>query len=350
MITFTKSMLTGAVAATAMMAATMASAETLTMSSWVPPTHFVHTDFLVPFTEKVAEATEGRVNVVILPAPLASPPQHWELARNGVADITWGNFTYEPERFVSMWFAEFPNAGTNAEAQSRALWQTYEAYLADNAAFAGVKMLAVGMFGGGQLHHGSKTVTSPEDVANVKFRMGGPIQEKLLTSLGAVPVAAPATKAYEMLESGVIDGSLHTMESVVNFRLEDSLEHHTIFPNGFYDATFFVIMNGAKWDGLADQDKAAIEGIIGEELSAAWGKNFDLQNPAATEKLGAAGHEIVEASPELIAAVDTIYDTMVADWVEAAKAAGVADPQAMLTFYNDTYEALATESAASASN
>ena len=345
MITFTTKMLKGAVAATALMVASaqVASAENLTMSSWVPPTHFAHTDFLVPFTEKVAEVTEGRVTVTILPAPLASPPQHWELARNGIADITWGNFTYEPERFVSMWFAEFPNAGTNAEAQSRALWQTYEAHLADNAAFEGVKMLAVGMFGGGQLHHGKETITSPEDIANVKFRMGGPIQEKLLTSLGAVPVAAPATKAYEMLESGVIDGSLHTMESVVNFRLEDSLKHHTIFPNGFYDATFFVIMNGAKWDGLTDQDKAAIQGIIGEELSAAWGKNFDAQNPAATEKLGAAGHEIVDASPELIAAVDSIYDTMVADWVEAAKAAGVADPQAMLSFYNDTYKSLAGE-------
>lgn len=345
MINFTAKILKGAVAATALVSATaqIANAEVLTMSSWVPPTHFVHTDFLVPFTEKVAEVTEGRVTVTILPAPLASPPQHWELARNGVADITWGNFTYEPERFVSMWFAEFPNAGTNAEAQSRALWQTYETFLADNVAFDGVKMLGVGMFGGGQLHHGSETVTSPDDVANVKFRMGGPIQEQLLTSLGAIPVAAPATKAYEMLESGVIDGSLHTMESVVNFRLEDSLTHHTIFPNGFYDATFFVIMNGAKWGGLSDEDKAAIEGIIGEELSAAWGQNFDEQNPAAIESLSAAGHDIVEASPELIAAVDTIYGEMVADWVEAAKAAGVADPEAMLAFYNDTYTSLAGE-------
>ena len=51
----------------------------------------------------------------------------------------------------------------------------------------------------------------------------------------------------------------------------------------------------------------------------------------------------MEASPELIAAVDTIYDTMVADWVEAAKAAGVEDPQAMLDFYNETYTSLASE-------
>ena len=74
MFTFTKSMFKSAVAATAMIAGTIASAETLTMSSWVPPTHFVHTDFLVPFTERVAEVTEGRVNIMILPAPLASPP------------------------------------------------------------------------------------------------------------------------------------------------------------------------------------------------------------------------------------------------------------------------------------
>lgn len=90
MMTFTTKMLKGAVAATALMAASaqIANAEVLTMSSWVPPTHFIHTDVLVPFTEKVAEVTEGRVTVIILPAPLASPPQHWELARNGVADIT----------------------------------------------------------------------------------------------------------------------------------------------------------------------------------------------------------------------------------------------------------------------
>lgn len=340
MIRFAKKTLMGAVAASALLLGA-AQAETLTMSSWVPPTHFIHTDFLVPLTEKIAEATEGRVTVTILPAALASPPQHWELARTGVADITWGNFTYEPERFVSMWFAEFPGAGSNAEAQSRALWQTYEKFLADNEAFAGVKMLAVGMFGGGQLHHGSKALVAPADVANQKVRMGGPIQEKLLTALGAVPVAAPATKAYEMLESGVIDGSLHTMESVVNFRLEDVLTHHTVFPNGFYDATFFVVMNGAKWDALSEADKAAIEGVIGEELSAAWGRNFDAQHPGAVEKLSGEGHEIVQASPELVAAVDGITETMVAEWVEAAKAAGVADPQAMLAYYRDTYAALA---------
>lgn len=320
-----------------------ASAQNLTMSSWVPPTHFLHTDFFVPFAEQVAEVTEGRVTVTILPAPLGGPAQHWELARTGVADIAWGNFTYEPERFISMWFAEFPNAGTDAEAQSVALWRTYEAHLADLPVFDGVEMLAVGMFGGGQLHHGASPMLTPADIAGQKFRMGGPIQERLLTELGAVPVAAPATRAYEMLESGVIDGSLHTMESVVNFRLEEALTHHTVFPEGLYDAAFFVVMNSARWDSIAPEDQAAIEAITGEALSAMWGQQFDAQNPAATEALAAAGHTIAQASPDLIAAVDVIYDAMVADWIAAAAQAGVTDPATVLGFYVETYEALAAE-------
>lgn len=335
--------LTATFAATAMALATPAVSETLTMSSWVPPTHFLYTDILKPWADQVATVTEGRVNVMILPAALGSPPQHWELARTGVADITWGNFTYEPERFVSMWFAEFPNMGTNATAQSVALWRAYETHLQDVAAYDGVKMLGVGMFGGGQMHHGTTTITSPDQVSGQKFRMGGPIQEQILTSLGAVPVAAPATKAYEMLDSGVIDGSLHTMESIVNFRLDESLTHHTIFPSGFYDATFFIAMNGAKWDALSQADKDAIGSISGEALSSAWGKQFDIQNAAAFDRLGAAGHQIVDASPELIGAVDAIYDTMVASWIEAAKADGVAEAAALLQDFQSSYTELAAK-------
>jgi TRAP-type C4-dicarboxylate transport system substrate-binding protein len=334
---------TGVLAVATTLIGTQAHSQNLTVSSWVPPTHFIYTDFLVPFAEQVARVTEGRVTLNILPAPLGGPAQHWELARNGIADITWGNFTYEPERFIPMWFAEFPNAGTNAEAQSVALWRAYEEYLADHPAFAGVKMLGLGLFGGGQLHHGTRAITTPADIANQKFRMGGPIQERMLTALGAVPVAAPATRAYEMLESGVIDGSLHPVESVMNFRLEGVLTQHTIFPNGFYDATFFVAMNEGRWNRLSEADRAAIAAIAGEVLSASWGRNFDTQHPIAVERLTAAGNSFVDASDELVAAVNVIYDEMVADWIVAAQGAGVKDPQALLSFYQTTYAALVAE-------
>lgn len=321
-----------------------AQAETvLTVSSWVPQTHFLYTDILVPYAASVAEATEGRVTLNIMPAPLGAPAQHFELARTGVADITWGNFTYEPERFTAVWFAEFPFVGTDAEAASVALWRTYEKHLADNPAFDGVQMLGVGLFGGGQIHHGAKPVITPEDIANQKVRVGGPIQTRLMEALGAVPVAAPGTKAYELLEGGVIDASLHSMESVMNFRLEESLKHHTIVSDGLYDSSFFIVMNEAKWQSLDEADRAAIAKVSGEALSRLWGAQFKAQNEKAMTLFAEGGHEFHEPSADLMAAITATSDAMVAEWTEAAKAAGVADPAAMRADYLAAYAELSAK-------
>lgn len=321
-----------------------AQAETvLTVSSWVPQTHFIYTDILVPYADSVAKATEGRVTLNIMPAPLGAPPQHFELARTGVADITWGNFTYEPERFTAMWFAEFPFVGTDAEASSVALWRTYETHLADNPAFDGVEMLGVGLFGGGQIHHGSKPVITPEDMANQKVRIGGPIQAQIMESLGAVPVAAPATKAYELLEGGVIDASLHSVESVMNFRLEESLKQHTIVPNGLYDSSFFIVMNEAKWQSLEEADRTAIAAISGEALSRLWGQQFNAQHEKAMTLFTEGGHTFNEPSADLMAAITAVSDKMTAEWIVAAKAAGVADPEAMRADYLAAYAELSAK-------
>ena len=50
---------------------------TLTLSSWVPPTHFVVKDILQPWMAEVEKATEGRVKVSLLPKPVGAPAQHW---------------------------------------------------------------------------------------------------------------------------------------------------------------------------------------------------------------------------------------------------------------------------------
>ena len=103
------------------LAGTAQAQTALTLSNWVPPTHWLPQQILVRWGDDVKQATDGRVNVNMLPKAVGAPPQHWELARKGVADVTWGNFTYEPERFKHLWFAELPMMGSNAEAGSVAL-------------------------------------------------------------------------------------------------------------------------------------------------------------------------------------------------------------------------------------
>lgn len=318
-----------------------AQTTTLRMSSWVPPIHYIQKDVFEPWMADVEKATAGRVAIHILPSPLGSPAQHFELARLGVADVTWGNFTYEPDRFKSIWFAEFPFSGSRAEASSLALWDTYQKYLAKNKAYRGVVMLAVGTLGGGAIHHGSRPVVELADLKNQKVRMGGPIQKRLLEELGAIPIAAPAPKAYELLESGVVDASLHPLESIVNFRLEDKLKQHTLIPDGFYEATFFVVVNEAKWNKLAPADRAAIMKVSGENLTRRWGARFDLENRTAEAKLRAAGHVFSKPSPALLAKIGAVRAAMLKDWAADAAGSGVPNAAEMVSFYEKQYKAYA---------
>jgi TRAP-type C4-dicarboxylate transport system substrate-binding protein len=320
---------------------TQAQQTTLTLSSWVPPTHFLVTDILQPWMADVNKATEGRVTIKLLPKPVGAPPQHWELARKGVADITYGNFTYEPERFKHVWFAELPMMGDKCEASSVALWRTWEKYLSTNDAFKGVVMLGTGMLGGGQFNHPSKVIDTPDDLKGMKVRMGGPIQKRILEDLGAVPVSGPATKAYELLEGGVIDASLHGIESVVNFRLDGKLKNHTIIPGGLYDGTFFVVMNEGKFNKLSAADQAAIRKVSGEMLARRWGNEWDKQTKAADAKLRADGHKFAEPSAALLDNIRKIRTTMLKELAAEGPSFGVKDVPGMVSFYEQQYKALA---------
>jgi TRAP-type C4-dicarboxylate transport system substrate-binding protein len=322
--------------------AVSAQAQTrLTMSSWVPPTHYVVKDILQPWMAEVEKATEGRVKINLLPKAVGAPAQHWELARKGVADITWGNFTYEPERFKHVWFAELPMMGSSSEASSVALWRTYTQFLASNEAFKGVTLLGTGMLGGGQFHHPSKVIDTPDDLKGQKVRMGGPIQKRLLEDLGAVPVSGPATKAYELLEGGVIDASLHALESVVNFRLDGKLKNHTLIPGGLYDATFFIGINEGKFKSLSAADQQAIMKVSGEALSRRWGQGFDKENKAADAKLRANGHKFATPNPTLVDNIRKVRTAMLADLQKEGPSFGVKDHNAMVTFYQQQYKTLA---------
>ncbi len=331
----------GAVLAASGLPAAAQAQTRLTMSSWVPPTHFVVKDILQPWAEEVSKVTQGRVTVDLLPKPVGAPAQHWELARKGIADITWGNFTYEPERFKQVWFAELPMMGSNCEASSVAFWRTYNKYLASNDAFKGVVMLGVGMLGGGQINHPGKNIVTLDDLKGQKVRMGGPIQKRLLEELGAVPVAAPATKAYELLQGGVIDASLHGLESVVNFRLDGLLKHHTIVPNGFYDGTFFIVMNEGKFKKLSEADQKAVLKVSGEMLSRRWGQQFDSQAKAAEAKMRAEGHVFTQPGPDLLNMIRKTRSDMLQELNAEGPKFGVKDHNAMVAYYEKEYQSLA---------
>ena len=95
---------------------TPASAETtFTLSSWLPPKHPIVANMIVPWANQVEAATGGNVKIKILAKPLGKPPAHFDLARQGQADISYGVHGYQPGRFLLTRAAEFAFLGDKAE-------------------------------------------------------------------------------------------------------------------------------------------------------------------------------------------------------------------------------------------
>ncbi len=253
-----------------------ASAQTvLTVANWLPPSHPLVSELIVPMTESIAKATGGEVTANILPAPLGPPPAHFDFAVNGVADITFGVQGYNPGRFKTTNIVELPFLGETAEAISVAYWRVFDDMLRDAGEYDQVKVLAVFSHGPGEIFLKDGDAGGPDVLDGVKIRVGGGIVHEVASALGAVPVEGPSSKAYELLSQGVADGIFFPYESVDFFKLIPQLDQAIAVPGGLYNTSFYIVMNKAKWDSLTPQQQDAIDSVTGEALARSAGRMWD---------------------------------------------------------------------------
>jgi TRAP-type C4-dicarboxylate transport system substrate-binding protein len=312
-------------AATVLMVAP-ASAEdvvVLRFNRWVPPTHHFHARIMVGWADRVAKATDGRVKVEFTPASLGAPPRQFELALTGVADVTAGNQTYTPERFVLSRVAELPFLSDNAEALSVAHWRVQEKYLSKGDEFKGTKLLTVFNNGPYQIFTTSKQIQQISDLKNLKMRAAGGIQTDIGNALGVVPIGAPVTEAYDMLSRGIIDGTFLPPDSIRSFNMHKFLNYQTKVPLGLNNAAFFAVMNEAKWNSLSKVDQEAIMSVSGENFAREAGKIWDDQDSIANQDFANSGMKITTMSPEMTAELKNKLAFIEEAWIKDANARGV---------------------------
>ena len=247
---------------------------TLRMASWLPPQHPWVLDIMVPWIEKVKVATEGRVRIELLSAPIGPPPAHFNFAVKGIADITYGVHNYTTGRFSSTQIAELPFLSNSSEVLSIAWQRIYERELLHLDEHKGTHLLGVFTHGPGQLWF-NKKYESLDDIKGLKVRIGGGIAQSSSKALGLVPLQAPVTKAYELLSGGVADGIQLPSESISFFKLDRIIKQGFIFDGGLYNVSMFLVMNKKKWNKLSQDDQKAINSVSGEALAKMAGKAWD---------------------------------------------------------------------------
>lgn len=309
-----------AVALAAGFTATSALAQevTLKLHHFLPPQANVPKKVLDVWADKVEADSGGRIKVDRYPSMQlgGKPPELYDQAVDGVADVVWTVVAYTPGRFPGTEVFELPFMMTNARAASRAYWDMFQEHWKDTD-FKDAKILATWVHGPG-VFHTKDPVNSPSDLQGMKIRGGGRSVNTLLTALGATPVGMPVPAVSEALSKGVIDGTTIPWEVTAALKVPELVHNHTEFEgSALYTLTFVLAMNKAKYDSMPDDLKAVIDANSGAELSVfAGGTQADADGPARELALDMGNNIIVidkAGTEEWRALSQPIYDQWVAD-------------------------------------
>jgi TRAP-type transport system periplasmic protein len=325
---------TAAVAASFICSA--AGAQTvLTASSWLPPTHAL-SETQKEWCAQLEAKTAGKAKCNILPRAVSAPPGTLDAVRNGLADISFTVHGYTPGRFVTTQIAEFPFLGDSSEPVSVAFQRHYARNPAMQDEHKGVHVLAVFTHGPGIVFNTKRPITKVDDLTGLKWRVGGGMVNEVSKALGMNVTLKPAPESYELLSTGVMDGTLFPAESVESFKIDKVVKYGTQFPGGLYNTSFVFMMNPATYDKLPADVKKVVDELSGETAARLFGKAWDKVDRRGMAFMQAAGVQMSKADPAFVKAVTDKTSGLVDTWAKASEAKGMKEPvKALAAFRAD---------------
>jgi TRAP-type C4-dicarboxylate transport system substrate-binding protein len=154
---------------------------TIKMSSWVPAQHPLNPS-LQAWADDIKKASGGTINATLFPSEqLGKAFDHYDMARDGIADFAYVNPGYQPGRFPIMAGASLPFLFANAKGGTAAIDAWYRQYAAQE--MKDVKFCFAFVHDPGTFH-ARKKITSPADIKGMKIRPATSTIGQMVTAHG----------------------------------------------------------------------------------------------------------------------------------------------------------------------
>jgi len=298
----------------------------LKLSHWVPPSHPLQ-KALEEWGASVEKDSGGTIKYKIYPAQqLGKAFDHYDMARDGIADLTYINPGYQPGRFPIIGAGELPFLMTNAKGGTQALDAWYRKYAAQE--MKDVKFCLAFVHDPGAFHSRSKKIVVPEDIKGMKIRPAHATMATFVTMLGGTNVQAAAPEVRDVLEKGVADAVTFPWGSVPLFGIDKVTKYHLDMP--LYVTTFAFVFNKAKYDEMSASQKKVIDSHCTPEwalkVAAPWA---DFEHAGIAKIKAEAGQEIYEPTPAQVAEWKKAAQPLEEKWAENVKKTGV-DPATVM--------------------
>ena len=291
----------------------------LKLAHWVPANHLLAQLGWIPWGKSIEAASGGSIKVTIFPAQqLGKAPDHYDMARDGIAQLTYVNPGYQAGRFPIIAAGELPFLVDKPGPASKALDAWYRPYAEREMKDVKVCLthLHVGTF-----HAKDKAITDPAQIKGMKIRPANGTVGQMVNVLGGTSVQVSAPEARDALSKGVADAITFPWNSISSFGIDKVTKFHTDMR--LYAAVFVWAMNKDWYNGLSANQKKVMDDHCNNEWAAKVGAAWGDAEDAGREKLVAAGHTIVPMTSAQIEtwrqAVAPVYDR----WVDTAAKTGI---------------------------
>ncbi|WP_209007860.1 TRAP transporter substrate-binding protein [Roseibium litorale] len=308
-------MKTFALAAAAALSLTYsASAETLVMQSVYPSSLPLLGDSGINLTKQVEALTNGELKIEFNePGAIVGGNEMWDAISTGAVDAGWYSPGFAQGIIPSA--AIFTAVPFGPDIRAYTAWWYYgggKDIWADITAKYNIHTELCAILVPEASGWFAKEINKPEDLKGLKMRIFG-LGAAVMGKLGAEAQSMPVADTMTGLRLGTIDAAEVSFPLIDKAVGMNEYAKHYYFP-GWHQQTSLItfIANQDVWDGLSDQQRAAIQTACQANvaMTAAEGEAKQLK---PLEELKAAGVQVHQWNPEMMAAFSNAWDEVAAE-------------------------------------
>jgi TRAP-type C4-dicarboxylate transport system substrate-binding protein len=264
------------------------------VAEFVGAQHFM-SKWLVKWGEGLEKASNGRFVVKHFPGAQMGPvPVHYDLARDGRAEVSWFLHGATPGRVPLTELIQLPYFVGSAEIGTKVLNDAALRAKYLDAEHRGLKVLLLLTHQPGQIHTVRKPVRTADDLKGQRIRPASATIRDFVAALGGTPVGVPPNEQVEQLQKGTLDGSFIDYGGAgIAFKMGGVVKYTTEMYS--YVSSFGVAMNPAFYDKLPpDLKKIIDDSMKGVEKEV--GEGWDALDGVGKKLIVDGGAEIIKLS------------------------------------------------------
>ena len=298
----------------------------LKLSHWVPPTHPLQ-KAMEEWGASVEKASNGTIKSKVFPSQqLGKAFDHYDMARDGIADFTYVNPGYQPGRFPIISAGELPFLVGDAKGGIRAVDVWYRKYAPTE--MKDVKYCFSFILDPLTWHSSKKKIVVPGDIKGMKVRPSQATVAAWVTLLGGTNVQASATEVRDVMEKGVAEAVTFPWGSVPLLGVDKVTKYHMDAP--IHTVTFQWLMNPRTYAAMSPAQRK----VIDEHCTTEWAGKFadpwaDFEHAGLAKVKAEPGHEVYPITDAQLNEWKKSAEPLEKQWSDNVRKAG-GDPDTIM--------------------